>query len=224
MDIQWTDFNLADEFFETVFPDEWEEVYDVLMSMPTYLKASDQKNFQGNPIFDAIGTNNYIKESLATRSWATNHPIPIKFSFLGTNIDFFKNSTLVEAQFSNYPFLLNNLIRSELFYKSRTTFGEEYPKALIIITKGRIFPASNSTLYYEQAVSQVNALTKYNVFGIPIRIVGLFLPDDEEFTAVWTTYHNSRYSRTIVSQVARNARVIRKKGGNARYFIQFIDT
>lgn len=37
-----------------------------------------------------------------------------------------------------------------------------------------MFPASNSTLYYEQAVNQLTALIKYQVFDVPIRLIGLF--------------------------------------------------
>lgn len=220
MMIEWTDFNLADEFLENVFPEEWSEVYSTLDSMPIHLKASDQKGIQGSPIFDAIGTNNFVKSSLLIKSWVTNCPIPRDFSFLGKDIDFFKSGVLIEVQFSNYPFLLNNLLRSELFYKSRSDLGGEYPKTLIVITKARMFPSSNSTLYYEQAVSQINALTQHDVFDIPIRVVGLFAPLDQEFQTIWTTYHNMR-SRTIASQITRNARVLRGRGTNARYSVEF---
>ncbi|MEH2284834.1 MAG: hypothetical protein V7K90_26540 [Nostoc sp.] len=58
---------------------------------------------------------------------------------------------------SNYPFLLNNTLRSELFFKAKTEFVGYPTNLVIIVTKALMFPASNSTLYYEQAVNQLTA-------------------------------------------------------------------
>ncbi len=104
---------------------------------------------------------------------------------------------LVEIQFSNYPFLLNNTVRSELFSKARTPLAGHNIGAAVIVTKARMFPASNSSLYYEQAVQQLTELARHRVFDIPIRLVGLFERINTVVNAVFTEYANRRYSRTV---------------------------
>lgn len=200
MQIKFTDFNNADLLLSTSLHTEWNEIETILNLMPLHLKGSDQDGRQGQAIFDAVGTNEYLKTSLSTNAWLSNVQIPPEFNFLGTDIDFYKSGIIVEAQFSNYPFLLNNLLRSELFFKAETRFSEGTPKLLVIITKAHLLPASNSTLYYEQAVSQIKALTAHNVFAIPIRVVGLTAAVGVSVSAQWTEYHAKRYSRTIVSK------------------------
>jgi hypothetical protein len=199
MRIEYTDYNGADDIFSRDSAAEWADLKEVLEALPIQLKASDQAGIQGTPIFDVVATNQGIKDGLAARSWHTNLPIPDKYKFLGTDVDFVKNETLAEAQFSNYPFLLNNTIRSELFFKADMRFTRSPVRAAVIITKARLFPASNSTLYYEQGRSQLNELARHNVFDVPIRLVGL-MADVGRTAALWTEYENPRYSRTVVSQ------------------------
>ncbi len=62
-----------------------------------------------------------------------------------------------------------------------------------------MFPASNSTLYYEQAVSQITELSRNKVFDVPIRLVGLFA-NHGAANAVYTEYSAARYSRTVGNQ------------------------
>jgi hypothetical protein len=116
--LQITDFNLADAVIDRSFAAQWRDLADVMQSMPLHLKASDQAGIQGTPIFDPVGTNEYIKAELGKRGWDSGIPIPTEYNFLGTGVDFGRQGLLVEVQFSNYPFLLNNTIRSELFYKA----------------------------------------------------------------------------------------------------------
>jgi hypothetical protein len=82
-----------------------------------HLKASDQARKIGAPIWDAVGNNAAIKKKLIRLDWRPNIPISAPFKFLGTDVDFVKNGVVIEIQFSNYPFLLNNLLRCELFFK-----------------------------------------------------------------------------------------------------------
>lgn len=198
------DFNKADEQIQNNYAVQWSELSSLIESMPLHLKASDQAGLQGAAIFDPVGTNAYIKEKLiALAGWSANKSIPDQFDFLGKDIDFISKGMLVEVQFSNYPFLLNNLIRSELFFHSKTVFDIDPTKVLIIITKAHMFPASNSTLYFEQAEKQLSALSKFSVFDIPIRLVGLFEESDKTTDSLWTGYHDPRYSRTVVDQVKK---------------------
>jgi hypothetical protein len=197
MQIRTIDFNGADHLLGGKYLAEWSEIKTALERMPLHLKASDQAKKVGNPIFDVVGTNEYIKHALRQARWSTNIPIPQALKFLGTDVDFAKRGVIAEVQFSNYPFLLNNLLRSELFYKNQVTFTNVPPEAAVIITKAGMFPASNSTLYYEQAENQLRALSQYTVFSIPIRLVGLFEAPGSTVDAMWSQYSETRYSRTV---------------------------
>lgn len=194
--LQSMDFNGADTLFNNSHAGLWKELEETLSNMPLHLKASDQSGKQGSFIFDPVGTNEAIKSSLASKGWVGNVPLPNDFRFLGTDVDFVKNDLLVEAQFSNYPFLLNNIVRSELLYKAQHGMPAQKIKVAIIITKAHMFPASNSTLYYEQAVNQVRELARNSVFDIPVRLVGLF-SNIGQADAVYTEYSAARYSRTV---------------------------
>ncbi len=199
MDLVIHDFNDVSTAL-TGARDAWLQLEAVLQQMPLHLKASDQSGIQGRAIFDPVGTNEYVKsrlEALPTPGWRTNVQIPAEFDFLGTDVDFINGSLLVEAQFSNYPFLLNNVIRSELFVKGQVALSSKPISCVVIITKTHIFPASNSTLYYEQAVKQITALANAKVFDVPVRLVGLTAQPGQTVPGVWTEYSASRYSRTV---------------------------
>lgn len=201
MKILIEDFNNANSLCEKSCNSEWNDLFNILTDMPLHLKASDQEGIKGQGIFDPVGTNEYLKQKLITTNiWKTNVPIPKEYKFLGKEVDFINRSTLVEAQFSNYPFLLNNLIRSQLFINSNVCFDGFPISMLVIITKTNYIPSSNSTLYFEQAVNQINALVAAKVCNIPVRIVGLTENPNMSFNAVWTYYASSRYSRTIDTQ------------------------
>src|SRR5262249_36265053 len=162
---------------------------------------SDQAGKKGNPIFDPKGTNRYIKNELHLRlRWQANIPIPKQYDFLGTDIDFGKDGVTLEAQFSNYPFLLNNMLRGEFFFQAKTLLTGKPTGLAVIVTKDGMFPASNSTLYYRQAVRQLNALKQYNMFNVPIRLVGLTTPAIGTINVIWTEYDDPRYSRTVLSE------------------------
>lgn len=195
--VQITDYNHAGELIKSQYLTEWDEILKTLIGMPLHLKASDQAGKQGVPIFDPVGTNQYIKEDLIKKHWHNNIPIPTQYDFLGTDIDFGKRGMLVEVQFSNYPFLLNNTVRSELFYKSGWEIDKVKTKIMVIITKAHMFPSSNSTLYYEQAKKQLDELARNGVFDVPIRLVGLFEKYDTPTKVVQTTYSKARYSRNV---------------------------
>jgi hypothetical protein len=201
--IQITDFNDASTVIADAHIAEWNELERALLEMPLHLKASDQAGIQGRKIFDPVGTNQYIKAALTSSevAWHANFRIPSEFAFLGTDVDFCKSGLLLEVQFSHYSFLSNNLLRSELFFKAKTELAGRAVGAVVLITKGGMFPASNSTLYYEQAVNQLTSLAKNKVFDIPMRLVGLFEVTGEPVHIKVTEYDNPRYSRGIVAQL-----------------------
>ena len=205
--IHYDDFNGAESLMKNRFAKEWEELESILRPAPLFLKASDQDGLNGSLIFDPVGTNEHLHTELTAKKWHANLPIPSEFDFLGKDIDFFKNGVLVEVQFSNYPFLLNNVVRSELFSKASARFAGQKVDAVVIVTKAKMFPASQSTLYFEQAVKQVEALARRNVFDVPMRIVGLFEQIGQVAEARWTEYAASRYSRTVVRRVSRKCNI-----------------
>lgn len=208
--IEYKDFNRAEEIISREYAGQWEDIAGVIESMPLHVKASDQAGRQGTAIFDAVGTNAYLKGILEGLSWGSQIPIPGRYNFLGKDVDFGKAGVVLEVQFSNYPFLLNNLVRSELFYKAEVALPDRPMGLLIVITKSGMFPASQSTLYHEQAVRQVTALAENDVFDVPIRLVGLFEAPDVSVDAVWTEYENPRYSRTVVNRERRSLLISRR--------------
>lgn len=216
MQIKIKDYNGAGQVVENFHQNEWSDIQSVIANMPLHLKSSDQRGKQGAPIFDAVGTNQYFLNNLTGLGWKPKIALPSAFNFLGTDIDFGKNGVVLEVQFSNYPFLLNNTMRSELFFKAGVVFDVKPTSLVIIVTKVGAFPASNSTLYYEQAESQLDSFMQHNVFSVPIRLVGL----DESpgvVNSTFTTYQDPRYSRTVVSQVIQPVNIA--QGGRTKYKI-----
>ncbi|QIL43168.1 restriction endonuclease [Acidovorax sp. HDW3] len=197
MRIEFRDYNGADVVINSSFGNEWRELQESLEAMPLHLKASDQDGLQGNAIFDVVGTNAAIQQALVARGWRSGTPIPNDLGVLGVGIDFAKNGVLAEVQFSNYPFFFNNAVRSETFFRNGTVFHDRPTGLIIIIAKSGCWPASNSTLYYEQAVAQMNTIHA-GIFTAPMRLVGL-MGDPGQQTAMWTQYSSARYSRTVAS-------------------------
>lgn len=211
MEIQITDYNNAQSLFIDSFSSEWQEINTGVDRTVIHLKASDQRGLVGTPIFDPVGTNRTLKEEFTNSEWNDNLTIPNEFRFLGTDVDFEKNGIIVEVQFSNYPFLLNNILRSELFFKANTVFDSQPVRSLILITKAGKFPSSNSTLYYEQAKLQLDSFSRYQLFSLPVRLVGLFPEVGVSNRVKWTEYDNPRYSRTIVEETYQD-RVVNSVG------------
>ena len=221
--LQTTDFNRAGELLRSQHSDQWAELKQVLSLLPLHLKASDQAGIQGNAIFDPVGTNSYIKTGLGQLEWKTHLSIPNEYRFLGTDVDFGKAGIIVEAQFSNYPFLLNNVVRSDLFSKAQIYLSGHTVDLAVIVTKAHMFPASNSTLYYEQAQLQLEALASNRVFNVPIRLVGLFSNPGEKVRAVFTEYDNPRYSRTVSNRGERTFKIIKPRTSKSRCTISLVD-
>jgi hypothetical protein len=202
-----TDYNYQESDLNPLLLSKTREMQLALERLPLHLKASDQKGKQGTPIFDPVGTNNAIKTAFVNLGWEPNVTIPAEYNFLGTDVDFSLQGIVAEVQFSNYPFLLNNLLRSELFYKSKILLPSNPLDLLVVITKAGMFPSSNSTLYYEQAQKQLSALSDGNVFDVPIRLIGLTSETGEVIAAKWTDYSSARYSRTVNKQSDIEVRV-----------------
>ncbi|MFD5276829.1 hypothetical protein ACFWIX_04630 [Pseudarthrobacter sp. NPDC058362] len=190
------DFNGAAEYFSEVGESRWAEISSVLTSLRPQLQPSDQAGIVGRPIFDPKATNAALTAKAAELGW-TNVIVPPELQPFGKDWDAGKGVVLAEWQFSNYPFLWNNIIRSEAVFHSRgiLTPLNGPVEALVIVTKTGSLPASNSTLYFEQAEAQINTVTTLGVFGIPIRLVGLGIePDVSVLDCDWNLY-SGRYSR-----------------------------
>lgn len=215
MQIGFQDFNGAGALIAGAYRQQWIELEQVLTAMPLHLKASDQANIQGRAIFDPVGTNQHIADGLVPLGWMQKIAIPEPFKFLGTDVDFGKNGVVVEVQFSNYPFLLNNTQRSDLFYRAQTVFHGAPTGLVIIVTKAGMFQSSNSTLYYEQALNQLTALAQHAAFTVPIRLVGLF-ESVGRVQATWTSYSAARYSRTVGTRELRPFIITNGRAGRCK--------
>tara|TARA_R110000744_G_C19366200_1_gene561934 strand:+ start:2353 stop:3024 length:672 start_codon:yes stop_codon:yes gene_type:complete len=207
MKTKYTDFNQAGDVFAGTHSENWIVLDAVLSQMPLHIKESQQRGIEGSLIFDPVGTNAYIKKALENHSWGTNTPIPSDYQNLGTDVDFTQSGILVEVQFSNYPFVANNAVRTEILRKAKQPVGGHQIDGLVIVTKAHMFPASNSTLYYEQAVSIISQMDEHGVLDVPIRVVGLFEDPGSEIP-VRNLGKGIRYSRDLTSQETGQCRVV----------------
>lgn len=203
MKVDIYDYNNAGQVINGSYWAEWQQLLNSLTAMPVHLKASDESGIQGSAIFDPIGTNQAIMNALVPQGWQAKVPILAPFKVMGKDVDFAKNGVLVEVQFSNYPFLINNVLRSEMFHKSQTVFHQRPTGVLIVVTKAKVFPASQSTLYYEQAKSHLDKLAASNSFSVPVRLVSLGVDAPSQIQAIWTQYAADRHSRTVANQTMR---------------------
>lgn len=201
MDYDIWDCNGASAYFDQgPGTPEWQSLARILEAMPLYLQASDQRNKVGVPIFDPKATNAHIERDIQADGW--HKPVvPEGLQMFGVDWDGGRNATLAEWQFSNYPFLWNNVIRTEAVMRGKIRLPSLEPIAgLIEVTKCGAFPASNSALYFEQGRAQLETVMAFNIFRLPIRLVGLRLPTGTHQTpCVWTTYE-ARYNRVGVSR------------------------
>lgn len=212
MHFDFTDFNGAGQYFGKGGAAEWRDLRAVLTALPAFFQASDQRGRAGSPIFDPKATNAFLTAESLKKGWRVV-PVPLELAPFGDDWDAGKRATLAEWQFSNYPFLWNNVIRTEAIFRGRVNLpGLDPVAALVIVTKSGVFPASNSTLYYEQAVAQVGTVTRLRTFSVPIRVVGLTVrPNAQTLPVTWTRYKNPRYDRAPASQAAKTLRIIRRK-------------
>jgi hypothetical protein len=211
MDHVLSDFNGADSYYSRAGAPEWRELETLITEMPIYLQASDQRSKQGNPIFDPKASNAYLNAKARKLGWRVV-PVPPLLTEFGTDWDAGKGGTLVEWQFSNYPFLWNNIIRSEAVFKSNMQLtGVESFQALVILAKCAAFPSSNSTLYFEQARAQIDRVTRFGAFSVPIRLVGLTIPPGAATVDVIWSQYADRYSRAAVHQLPRQVAVTWKR-------------
>jgi hypothetical protein len=86
-----------------------------------------------------------------------------------------------------------------------------------------MFPASQSTLYYEQARDQLTALARIGTFDIPVRLVGLFEKIDTRAKATYTNYGEARYSRTPVTEQEVLCHVCAGKTAQGRCILQIVE-
>lgn len=215
MDLLIEDYHGADKVLATSCVAEWAELETELRAMPLHVQGSDQAGKQGTLIFDPKGTNAHIKTALEARGWAVCARIPAQWKSFGKNVDFTKGGVLVEVQYSNYPFLLNNVIRSEMFSKVGVQIGGSVPKVLVVITKAHMFDASNSTLYFEQSRGQLAILAHEGLFSFPVRLVGLASGLGDS-TCTFTAYSKARHSRTVANRATMNCRIESGKSAASR--------
>lgn len=204
MDYIHSDFFGADDYFSDQGQRDWSEIDKLLNNLTLQLQPSDEAGISGSPIFDPKAINSHLTSNAAAMGW-NSIPVPrdLRAAF-GKDWDAGKRYTLVEWQFSNYPFLWNNIIRSHVVCANRTLLaGMGVPRCLIVVTKSSCLPASKSTLYYEQALSQMDVVLRSLELDVAIRLVGLRIPPGvSEVQADWNEY-KGRTSRTLISSKRR---------------------
>ncbi len=213
MKIEYSDYNNVARKISRV----WPGVREAIEKLKLHVKGSDQAGIKGNLIFDPVGTNKELKSLLEPKGWASGVRI-CHFKAFGTDIDFEKQGVILKNQFSNYPFLINNIARSYVFSKQGEKLNGHIPKALIVITKCKVFPSSNSTLYYEQGKAQLDALAPLGALDLPVRLVGLSENVGSRVQCMHTRYSASRYSRTVAKA---EPRVCLIEAGRARARLRF---
>lgn len=198
------DFAGAGEYFSYEGSREWNDLSEILDRCSVQLQPSDQAGLGRSPIFDPKATNRELTDAAAELGWNAI-PVPEELQMFGKDWDAGKGRTLAEWQFSNYPFLWNNVIRTQGVYRSEIRLkGMRGVEALVVVTKSGRFPSSNSTLYFEQARAQLSAVMGFQAFTLPIRLVGLTLqPNATEVEAIWNTYAGSRYDRVPATREVR---------------------
>ena len=215
MHYEVADFNGAQQYFNGPGSPRWRELDAVVSQLVPHFQPSDQADRVGEPIFDPKGTNAALTATAASFGWS-KVPVPANLKSFGLDWDGGKGTVLAEWQFSNYPFLWNNIIRSEAVFQSRARLASLAGpvEALVIVTKSGTLPASNSTLYFEQAWAQIDTVTNLGVFQLPIRLVGLTVDGNATSLDVSWNQYSGRYSRLATS----TARTMNVSWGNARRY------
>lgn len=173
------------------------EIENCLTELPLFVKFSDQKGKKGNLVFSPVATNSYLEGKLHPQGWS-KIPVPKDYNALGIDIDFGKKNLLVEAQFSNYPFFANNTLRATILFNAQQPLPPMgKANSAIIITKCKLFESANSTLYYEQAIKQMDLFQQYSPINLPLRIIGLTADRGVDQNASLVTFESERYSRSV---------------------------
>jgi hypothetical protein len=184
------------------------EVEDVLKKMNLHVKLSNEKGKKDRLVFNPKGTNAHMKVHLAKKGWKNDIPIPADLSAFGIHVDHGKGGLLVETQFSNYPFFPNNVVRAHLFHARGTNFATMGKvEAALIVTKCKMFDASQSTLYYEQAVEQLKIMDALGLVKVPMRIVGVCVDRGVAVSAVESTYKEKNWDRKAIKHQTIKVRV-----------------
>ena len=135
-----SDFNGAESYLAGPGASEWRDLATIVSAMTLQLQPSDQAGLNRRPIFDPKATNLYLTNASQDFGWR-KIPVPADLTEFGLDWDAGKGETLGEFQFSNYPFLWNNIIRTEGVFRSRTPLrGMRGVQAIVIITKSGMFP------------------------------------------------------------------------------------
>jgi hypothetical protein len=202
------DFNGADSYYSGRGSGEWDALAQILDELETHLQPSDQAGLVGTPIFDPKGTNAALNVAASSAGWTCPVSVPEQLTMFGKDWDSGMGGTLAEWQFSNYPFLWNNVIRTQAVVSGNVPLtGIGAVEALIVVTKSGRFPASQSTLYYEQAQAQLDAVFSLGAFDLPVRLVGLTIdPEAQEMNVLWSRY-SGRYARAPESREAASMTV-----------------
>ncbi|MDY6900634.1 MAG: restriction endonuclease, partial [Cyanobacteriota bacterium] len=70
--------------------------------------------------------------------------------------------------------------------------------------------------------NQLTALAEYQVFDVPIRLIGLFEAKNTTIPVTWTVYSSTRYSRKVQTRETRQCQIISGKSSRNRCKINLL--
>jgi len=195
VDFEVVDFNGAERYYHGSGAREWTDLNEIVTEMPLYLQGSLQAGRIGSAVFDPKATNLHLKAKLRQEVGGPSQSQETSRRLVTTG-----TAARVKR-------LLSGSSRT-IVHKTRLKLPEMSPiKGLIIVTKSGLFPAAQSSLYFEQAEAQLASATALGIFTIPIRLVGLTIKSQvDEYEAVWTEYAD-RTSRTALRKVRIRTKV-----------------
>lgn len=164
------------EILQVRFPLINQEIDDVIASIKNVqkIKASKEKTKVGKMLYSPPDLNRRFKEALNGLGYAElldrytviipGHPFEVKGAF--KQIDFAKQSVLVEVQFGKYPFMFYDLFKFQYFFNEmKADVGIE-----IVPTHRMHKQMSSGTSYGEQLLWDIGRLRRHFP-SVPVKII-----------------------------------------------------
>jgi hypothetical protein len=164
------------EILQVRFPSINKEIDQVIASITEVkkLKASKEKTKVGKMLFSPVDLNQRFKRALNKLKFdelidrycveIPGHPYKIKGAY--KQVDFAKESVLVEVQFGKYPFMFYDLFKFQYFFNEmKADVGVE-----IVPTHNMHRQMSSGTSYGEQLLWDIGRLRRHFP-SVPVKII-----------------------------------------------------
>jgi hypothetical protein len=187
-------FNNGEQIFKDKFSEELSDIETILSENLYQVKHTTQAGKEDELIFDPVGTNAILQDSLKNSGWKKGVQLDTDDYSGGVDIDIFKNGVAGEIQFSHYTSLDSDMNRLERLYENKLQLkhGEDVEAGVVIVVTPDM-PTSNSVSHYEQALTRA---APQSLFVTPTLVFGIEPPKQGE-EVVHNSYEKPR-SRTII--------------------------